>query len=161
MHRQTHVIIAQFFRDNRGVAETFARPFGVNEKQPSSWGRPKPSDENPTGTGAGNPLDQAERLIKLVHPFDPARAREMADNTVALVDKLDREVGIASVRENGSVNKLLATSICEHSDIAAEVLDEGELTQAKKDKALEEIRQAEVALKQLKAGVQQMPVVEP
>lgn len=154
MHRPTHVLIASFYRDNRGVSETFARPFGVSEKIPSSWGRPKPSDENPTGTGNGNPLDQGERLIRLVHPYDPARAREMAENYVALVDDLDGETGERCAASPEGIHQLLARSICEHSDVAAKLLD-SELTRETLQKAIDEIREAKVALEQLEAGVKQ------
>lgn len=154
MHRPTHVLIADFYRNNRGVAETFARPFGVNEKTPSSWGRPKASDENPTGTGSGNPLDQGERLIRLVHAFDPASARAMADNFVEFVDRLDRDAGEQFATSSDAVHELLARSICEHSDVAAKLLS-SELTRETLQKAVDEIREAKVALEQLEAGVKQ------
>lgn len=153
MYKATHVLISAFYRDNRGVSETFARPFGVSEKIPSSWGRPKASDENPTGTGNGNPLDQAERLIRLVHAHDPARAREMVENFAAFVDRLDSDSGIENLTQSGSINKLLARSICEHSEAAAALID-GELTPTSAQVALNELRQAEVATEQLKAAVQ-------
>lgn len=152
MHKYPHVLIAAFFRDNWGIAESFAKPFGVDKKVPDAWGRPKASDLNPTGTGKGNPLDQGERFIKLVHPTDPARAREMAENYVALVDELDRQAGIGHVREFKNPRALLAKSICEHADIAVEILN-GELNISKLEKAKKEIDQAKVALFQLEGGV--------
>jgi hypothetical protein len=153
MHKATHVIISSFYRDNRGVAETFARPFGIGEKVPSSWGRPKASDINPTGTGNGNPLDQAERLIDLVYPHDPARAREMAENFTAQVDDLDRQSGIFQIQESQSPSSLLAKSICEHSDVAAALLN-GDKSTASLNHALIEIIQAETALAQLKGAIE-------
>ncbi len=153
MYKDTHVLISLFFRDNRGIAESFAHPFGVHRNVPSAWGNPKPSDINPNGSGKGNPLDQGERFIKLVHPTDPARAREMAENFIALVDELDRRTGVDHVREHHNPSGLLARSICEHADIAAKLLG-GELTKEKLQEAMVEIRQAEVALLQLKGGVE-------
>lgn len=153
MHKDTHVLIAQFFRDNTGIAQTFAKPFGVHDKLPDAWGRPKPSDVNPTGTGKGNPLDQGERFIKLVHPIDPAKAREMADNFPALVDDLDRRAGIEHAREFKSPSALLAKSICEHADIAAKLLN-GELTKEKLEEAMKEICEAKVALFQLEGCIE-------
>jgi len=155
MHKDTHVIIAAFYRDNRGIAGSFAHPFGVHEKVPDAWGRPKPSDLNPTGTGKGNPLDQGMRFIELVHATDPARAREMAENYVALVDDLDRANGHAEVFKMNSPTGLLAKSICEHADIAVELLD-GEITVEKLSRALTEIREAKVALLQLEGGVESL-----
>jgi hypothetical protein len=153
MHKHTHVIIGEFFRDNRGIASSFAHPFGVNEKIPDSWGRPKASDVNPTGTGKGNPLDQGERMIELVHPIDPSRAREMAENYVELVNELDRRAGAIRAAETNSPHALLAKAIAEHADVSVELIS-GELTEEKLTKALVEIRQAEVALLQLKGGVE-------
>lgn len=153
MHKDTHVLIGEFYRDNRGIASSFAHPFGVHTNVPDAWGRPKPSDMNPFGTGKGNPLDQGERLIELVHPIDAARAREMAENYIALVDELDRREGIREAQENQSASGLLANSICEHADIAACLLA-GKITTEKLSRALVEIREAEIALLQLKGCVE-------
>lgn len=155
MHKATHVLIAEFYRDNRGISKSFSKPFGVQEDIPSAWGRPKASDLNPTGTGKGNPLDQGERFITLVHPVDPARAREIAENFLALVEYLDYAAGVRKVCESKSPHALYAKSICEHSDIAAELLD-GELDREKLKRAMVEIRQAESALRQLEGGVQRL-----
>lgn len=152
MHKATHVIIASFYRDNRGVAETFAHPFGVNSKVPSSWGRPKASDANPHGTGQGNPLDQAERLINLVHPIDPARAREMAQNFVSLVDDLDHSAGVEQAREKLSWAEALARSICEHSDIAGALLKDSS-DRGTYEAALREIHEAKSALQKLEGAI--------
>lgn len=157
MHKATHVIIASFFRDNRGIAKTFARPFGVDSEVPTAWGRPKASDVNPSGTGKGNPLDQAERLINLVHPHDPVKAREMAENFIALVDQLDAIEGEEQGHCSSSVHRLLAKSICEHSDIAAEILN-GEITFEGLERSMTEIRQAKVALIQLEGAVKELLV---
>lgn len=154
MHKDTHVLIAAFYRDNRGVAQTFAHPFGVHENVPCAWGRPKPSDVNPYGTGKGTPLEQGERFIALVHPIDPARSREMAENYVELVNELDCRAGIIRAGQTGSPGELLAKSICEHADIAAKLLGGGGLTKENLEQSLTEIRQAECALLQLKGCVE-------
>ena len=153
MHKYPHVLIAAFFRDNWGIAESFAKPFGVDKKVPDAWGRPKPSDLNPTGTGKGNPLDQGERFIRLVHPTDPARAREMAENFVALVDELDRQVGLEHARDFNNPRALLANSICQHADVAAKLLT-GELNKTKLEEAKREVHQAKTALLQLEGCIE-------
>lgn len=137
------------------MAETFAHPFGVERKVPSSWGRPKASDANPHGTGNGNPLDQGERLITLVHPFDPARAREMAENFVELVDMLDQTEGADHSDCKSDLFQLLAKSIKEHSDVAGLVL-KGDLTPEALECAMVELRQAKSALLQLEGGLQEL-----
>lgn len=160
MHKATHVLIGSFYRDNRGIAETFARPFGVGSKVPSSWGRPKASDLNPTGTGNSNPLDGAERLIRLVYAIDPARAREMADNFPELVDEMDLVEGAEVVRVTESANGLYAKTICEAADIAEHILN-GQPAAIDLEHAMKEIREAESALAQLKGAIQELQKVTP
>lgn len=152
MHKHSHVLIAEFWRDNSGISEKFAHPFGVHKDTPSAWGRAKPSDANPLATGRGNPLDQAERFITLVHPIDPARAREMAENVVELVNELDHHAGSSETQKSQCPHQLLAKSICEHADIASELLQNG-LTEESLAKSLDEIRQAKAALFQLEGGI--------
>lgn len=153
MHKDTHVLIGQFFSANKGIVESFAHPFGVHPNTVDAWRRPKPSDVNPTGTGKGNPLDQAERFIKLAHSADPSKAREMAENFLALVNELDRQTGIEKTQATATPSQLLAKSICEHADVAAALLS-GEMTEEILRKALVEIRESEVALLQLRGGVE-------
>jgi hypothetical protein len=152
MHKATHVLIAEFYRDNHGISRSFAKPFGVSEDLPSAWGRPKASDTNPTGTGKGNPLDQGERFLTLVHPIDPARSREMAENFVEKVDELDRAAGVTKTFKTKSPAALFAESACEHADIAVEIL-QGELDLERLLRAKTELRQAKGALLQLEGSI--------
>lgn len=150
-HKAPHVILGKFFRENRGVAETFAHPFGVCSKIPSSWGRPKASDTNPTGTGNNSPLNGTEKLMEMIHQYDPATVHEIADNMKAFACELDRREGAIQADSEIHFLKSLAHSIREHADVAECVLEgdlEGDL-----DRAMVEVRQAESALLQLKGGL--------
>ena len=134
------------------MVKKLAHPFGVDVHTVSAWRRPKPSDLNPTGTGKGNPLDQAERLIRSAHPFDPASARAMADYFNELVNELDSESGMAEAHMKRHPCELLARSICEHADVASSLCIQDYSVETLHS-ALKEIKEAKVALLQLEGCI--------
>lgn len=85
---KTHEICAEGITAH--LVHVLAKAFGVNEQTVRGWRHPKESDENPTGTGKGNPLDQAARYIRIVHHYNPGNARQAAKFLADLVDELDR-----------------------------------------------------------------------
>lgn len=85
---RTHEILAEGITAH--LVKVLAAAFGVDEGTVRAWRRPKESDAEPTGTGKGNPLDQAARLVRIVHQYDPGNARQAAQYFVDLVDELDR-----------------------------------------------------------------------
>lgn len=100
MVKQTHTLIARIFEILPDVKEIIRGAFKIEDGMINSWARPKPSDINPNANGKGNPLDRTEKLIKIVHVYDPAEARILAEHFPAYCDELDRRAGLTEALEN-------------------------------------------------------------
>lgn len=92
--KKSSEIFADFYADISTGKNRMAQAFGVTPDTAQAWSRPKASDINPTGTGKGNPVDQAERAVRIIHAHDPARAREISAYLETVCNELDREAGI-------------------------------------------------------------------
>lgn len=92
--KKSNEIFADFYADISTGKNRMAQAFGVTPDTSQSWSRPKASDINPTGTGKGNPVDQAERALRVIHPHDPSRAREIPSYLELICSELDREAGM-------------------------------------------------------------------
>lgn len=148
---RTHEICAEGLTAH--VVKKLAVAFGVSEGTVRAWRQPKESDIDPTGTGKCNPLDQAERLIRTVHKYNPGNARQAAQYFEDLVDKLDHEAGQYFLLGSGSrILDELRTTIRETADVATALVglefDEHTLRSARR-----EIAEGRTALERLDAVV--------
>jgi plasmid stabilization system protein ParE len=148
---QTFEILAEGITAH--LVKVLARAFGRDEGTVRAWRHPKESDANPTGTGKGNPLDQAARLISIVHQYNPGNARQAAQYFAELVDELDHAAG--SPREIGEAASILGNLrelMKEESDVA-QVLIGAELDQHTLRRTRKEIAEERAALERLDAAV--------
>jgi hypothetical protein len=150
---KTHEICAEGLTPR--LVHVLARAFGLNEQTVRGWRHPKESDQNPTGTGKANPLDQAARYISLVHQYNPGNARLAATFFVELADELDRESGLtagAAVSSEDSILAALRDELRESADIPQVLMGE-KLDEHALRRALKEISEEMVALNRLEAVV--------
>lgn len=126
MIKHSHAVLAELFARVRGITETLAKPFGINPKTVGAWARPVSSNENPFGSGNGNPLDRVDKLLQIAHVYDPEKAREIAQRFVHLVDELDRQAGIEEADEQGNPCKVLANVSEQHLKIVKTLLGDCE-----------------------------------
>lgn len=125
-----------------------AQACGKEIKTAEAWAREPASNETPTGTGKCNPLDCIFRLIGLAHKEgDRVLVREIAEAVPAYVDYLD-----GTVIESADLDDLIGASLKEHSEAAIEALHIR--SRPNYPKAMTEIVQAEIALRDLKTYVQ-------
>lgn len=137
------------------LVHVLARAFGINDQTVRAWRQPKESDANPTGTGKHNPLDQTERVIRVVHHYNPGSARQMAQYFVDLVDELDRASGLSTQESAGGVEEMfekLRDTIREGADVQI-VLAHAHLDEHSLQRARKEIAEEIAALNRLDAAV--------
>ncbi len=151
---KTHEICAEGLTPH--LVHVIARAFGLNEQTVRGWRHPKESDENPTGTGKANPLDQAARYIRIVHQYNPGNARLAATFLIDLVNDLDKEQGVGG-RESaaGEESNLLAAlrdELREAADIPQVLMHENPDEHTLR-RALKEISEDVAALNRLEAVV--------
>lgn len=119
---------------------------GKEMQTAEAWGRRPASNEYPTGTGRNNPVDCILRLMGLAHKEgDRVLAREIAETFTGYADYLD---GIES-EEKASLNDLVGASVKEHGEAICAALEARNYT-----KAMTELVQAEIALRDLKGFIQ-------
>lgn len=132
---KTHELLAESLTAH--LVKVLAKGFGVTEGTVRAWRHPKESDANPTGTGKGNPLDQAARLIRIIHKYNPGSARQAAEYFADLVDELDREAGIAETGESAGILNTMRETIREGADVqmllVGSEFDEHTLRRARKE----------------------------
>lgn len=139
-------IIAELLTAN--IKKVLAAAYSVHSDTVGSWGRAPLSDDNPTGSGKHNPLDQAARYITIAHRYDPGNAREAARFFSDLVNRLDREAGTAAAAFEKAPCRLLAESAKENTDIVFVLAAEPDNPRAWKQ-ARTEISQATAKLGEL------------
>lgn len=139
-------IIAELLTAN--IKKVLALSFGVNTDTVGAWARSFATDDDPTGTGKHNPLDQAERYIRVAHRYNPGNAREAAYYFVGVVDELDRQAGISAADDEDAPCHLLAQSAVEHADVVFVLAGEPNNPKAWR-KARTEIGQAVAKLNEL------------
>lgn len=152
---RTHEICAEGLSAH--LVKKVALAFGLNEGTVQAWRRPKESDLEPTGTGKRNPLDQAERLICIVHQSNPGNARQAANYFLELVDELDREAGCIADADEASESATIVTRlrelIKESSDVAMALVGSG-FEEHTLRQALREIAEERSALERLSGAVE-------
>jgi len=115
-----------------------------------AWGREPASNENPSGSGRRNPIDCIIRLMGLAHKEgDRALAREIAETFTDYADYLD---GVAGELDDTEIEELAGKSVKEHGDAIFEALKR---RKPNYPKAMTEIVEAEIALRDLKTKVGQ------
>lgn len=97
--KKSNEIFADFYAEVSDGKSRMAACHGVTPATAGSWASPKASDANPTGSGKANLIDQAAKAIRVIHPHNPARAREIPQILVELCDHLDRQAGIAEAED--------------------------------------------------------------
>jgi hypothetical protein len=145
---KTHEILAEGITAH--LVEVLAKAFGVEKGTVRAWRHPKESDENPTGTGKGNPLDQAARLIRIVHQYNPGNARQAAHYFSNLVNELDRagcEVA-AYAEPEGDILDHVRSCIKEGADVHT-VLVGAQFDEHTLRRARREIAEEQAALQRL------------
>lgn len=140
------------FFQRLGALLTFgkiAQQCGKDTHTAEAWARETASNENPSGTGKHNPLDCIFRLIGLAHKEDDrALAQELAEAPMRYYDWLE---GTSPAIE-ASLDELIGAAIKEHSEAIVEALNKVRPNYAR---AMTEIVQAEIALRDLKGKVQE------
>jgi len=147
---ETHELLAESLTSH--LVHVVARAFGVNEQTVRSWRHPKESDIHPTGTGKHNPLDQAARLVTIIHHYNPGNARQAAQYFVDLVDELDRAAGLHVQTEEDALLASLRDELREAADIP-QVLMQEHLDEFQLRKARTEIAEDVAALNRLDSAV--------
>lgn len=99
MKKTSNEIFADFYDSLSTGVSRMSKAFGVHKDVAKAWSRAKASLENPTATGKGNPVTQAERAVRVIYPHDPSRAREIPAFLEWVIDELDREAGIFEAEE--------------------------------------------------------------
>jgi hypothetical protein len=149
---QTHEICAEGISPH--LVGVLANAFGLEKGTVRAWRHPKESEANPTGTGKGNPLDQAARYIRIVHRYNPGNARQAAQYFADLVDELDRAAGLADPQsESGRVLNNLRELMKEESDVA-QILVGTKLNEETLKTARREIAQERAALERLDSVIE-------
>lgn len=115
--KQSHEIFADFYTDVPSGKSRMATAHGVHTETAQSWSRPKPSDYNPTATGKGNPIDQTVRAMRIIHPHDPVRVREVVEHIREVADELDRAAGVSEAAEQGSPCRVMALVAKKHLEL--------------------------------------------
>ncbi len=157
MKKNSSEIFADFYTDIPSGGKRMALAFGVHSDTATAWARRKPSDIFPTATGKGNPVDQCVRAMTVIHPHDPARAREIADYLDTVCDDLDRDAGLAEAEDAQnpcaaiarvveSLAKLVKVSLGNCENMNADKLDE---TYKKTLALVSQTKQLESCLQQL------------
>lgn len=106
--KKSNEIFADFYSAVQTGKSRMATAFGVHKDTAQAWGRAKPSEINPSATGKGNPVDQTARAMKIIHPHDPALAREIVEHLREVCDDLDRAAGEAEADEQGNPFQAMA-----------------------------------------------------
>lgn len=101
---------------------TIASKCGKEVQTAEAWGREPESNENPNGNGKKNPFDTVLRLIGMAHKEDAGLAREIAEMFPEYVEFLDRKLGLARLKETGSLCEVVGKSAKEHTDIVLKML---------------------------------------
>lgn len=151
---KTHEILAEALTAR--VVHVTAQAFGVNEQTVRAWRHPKESDLNPTGTGKANPLDQAARIIRVIHQYNPGAARQAAEFFIDLVNQLDEEQGVGSQEtgagEGESILDRLREEIKEAGDVTLALIGK-DMDPLTLRRARKEIAEDIAALHRLDASV--------
>ena len=92
--KNSHEIFADFYADIPSGGKRMAAAFGVHNDTAVAWSRPKASEINPFATGKANTIDQTARAMRVIHPHDPARAKEIVDYLRDVLDEMDRAAGL-------------------------------------------------------------------
>lgn len=149
---ETYEILAESLTAH--LVKVLAKAFGVDEQTVRAWRHPKESDTHPTGTGKRNPLDQAARLIRIVHQYNPGGARQAAQYFAELVDELDQRAGLRmqADSEEDLILLHLRDELREAADIPQVLMHEN-LDEPTLRRALKEISEDVAALNRLDAVV--------
>src|SRR5215213_8793535 len=98
------------------LVKLLAKAFGVDTKTVEAWRRPKSTEANPWGTGKANPLDQAERAIRIIHPYDPAGARRWVQFLHDTIEQLERERAGSGFNSSEERCDAIARLVKEHAE---------------------------------------------
>lgn len=153
--KQSHEIFADFYTDVPSGKSRMATVHGVHKDTATAWARPKPSDLNPSATGKGNPIDQTTRSMRVIHPHDPARAREIADHCREVCDELDREAGLVEAEEQGNPCKFIARLAADQVKLILTGLG-GEYDPAKLREALKHTHSLKSNILQLESCIEKL-----
>lgn len=136
--------------DRLGELLTFgkiAQSCGKEVQTAEAWGREPASNANPAGSGRRNPIDCILRLMGLAHKEnDRVLVREIAETFTDYADYLN---GI-QITDRREIAELAGASVKEHGEAIFEALN---LKKPNYPKAMTEIVQAEIALRDLKEKV--------
>jgi hypothetical protein len=71
----------------RGKARYLANMLGISESLVIKWQREPTSDENPTATGASNPIERVERILEFAFLYSPKAAQLLVSHFQAMLSE--------------------------------------------------------------------------